>query len=65
MVYLLTIDCESLNSIYVVSSEILAKDKLISIKHLTKTDVSKNFVNSEHFSDSKSSFHDQHNPGSI
>ena len=47
-----------------MSSESLAKDELIFTKNLSKTDVSKNYVNSELFSTSKSSLNDQHNPGS-
>ena len=53
----------SINSNYIESSESLAKDELISTKNLSKTDVSKNSVNSEPFSNSKSSLDDQHNLG--
>ena len=47
-----------------MSSEIFVKDELISTKNLSKTDVSKNSVNSEPFSNSKSSLDDQLNLGS-
>ena len=55
------INCDSLNLNYIVSSENLTKDELISTKNLSKTDVSKNSVNSESFVNSKSSFNDQQN----
>ena len=55
--------CDLLNSNYIVSSESLAKNELISTKKLSKTDVSKNCVNSKPFSDSKSSLNDKYNPG--
>lgn len=58
------INCNSLNPNYAVFSESLKKDELISTEHLSKTDVSKNSVNSEPFSNSKSSLDDQHNLGS-
>ena len=47
-----------------MSSESFVKDELISTKNLSKTDVSKNSVNSEPFSNSKSSLDDQLNLGS-
>ena len=39
--------------------ESLKKDELISTEHLSKTDVSKNSVNSEPFNSSKYSLNDQ------
>ena len=56
------ISCDSLNSNYIVSSKSFAKDEMISTKNLSITDVTKNSVNSEPFSNS--SLSDQQNLGS-
>ena len=53
------INCNSLNPNYTVFYESLKKDELISTEHLSKTDVSKNSVNSEPFNSSKYSLNDQ------
>ena len=58
------INCDSLNSNYIVSSKSFAKDQMISTKNLSITDVTKYSFNSEPFSNSKSSLNDQQNLGS-
>ena len=53
------INCDSLNSNYILSSKSFAKDEMISTKNLSITDVTKISVNSEPFSNPKSSLNDQ------
>ena len=53
------INCDSLNSNYIVSCKSFAKDETISTKNLSITDATKNSVNTEPFSNSKSSLNDQ------
>ena len=55
------INCDSLNSSYIVSSKSFAKDEMISTKNLNITVVIKNSVDSKPFNNSKSSLNDQHN----
>ena len=55
------INSDSLNSNYIVSSKSFAKHEMLSTKNLSITDVAKNYVNSEPFSNSKSSLNDQQN----
>ena len=62
--YYQPINCDSLNSNYILSSKSFAKDEMISTKNLSMTNVTKNSVNSEPFSNSKSSLNDQYNLGS-
>ena len=57
------INCDSLNSNYLVTSKNVSKDEIISTKNLSITDVTENFVNNEPFSNSKSFFNDQQNLG--
>ena len=52
---------DSLNSNYIVSSKSFAKHEMLSTKNLSITDVAKNYVNSEPFSNSKSSLNYQQN----
>ena len=52
------INCDSLNSYYIVSSKSFAKDEMISPKNLSITDVTKNSLNSEPFNNSKSSLNE-------
>ena len=54
------INCDSLNSNYIVSCKSFAKDETISTKNLSITDATKNSVITEPFSNSKSSLNDQH-----
>ena len=58
------ISCDSLNSNYIVSSKSFAKDEIISTKNLSITDVTKNYVTSKPFNNSKSLLSDQKNLGS-
>ena len=58
------INCHSLSPNYIVSSKSFAKDEIISTENWNITDVSKNYVNSGPFGNSKSSLNDQQNLGS-
>ena len=60
----LHINFDCLKSNYAISSESLAKNKLISTKNLRKTSFSKISVDSDPSSNSKSSLNDQQNLGS-
>ena len=59
-----TINCDFLNSNYIMSSKCFGKDEMISTKNLNITDVTINLVNSKPFSNFKSSLNDQQNLGS-
>ena len=58
------INCHSLSPNYIVSSKSFAKDEIISTENWNITDVSKNYVSSGSFGNSKSSLNDQQNLGS-
>ena len=60
----LSINCDSLNSNYIVSSKGFAKDEMISTKSLSVTDVTKHSINSKPLNNSKSLLNDQQNLGS-
>ena len=47
-----------------MSFESFAKDEMISTKNLSIADVTKNYLNSKPFNNSKSSLNDQQNLGS-
>ena len=57
----LPINCDSLNSNYIMSSKGFAKDEVRYTKKLSITGATKNSINSERFSNSKSSLNDHQN----